>query len=419
MAMPFIRWLFVFLVFATLTSASAAAAEDLNLGSLITEALKNNQEVRAAETRITAADYRTRQTRALPDPMVMVGYQNEGLSQYTYGESPDAQWIFSASQAFPFFGKRRLKGEMAAADADGMRAAYEGVRLKTVARVKELYFDLFLAYRNIDLIKEKTALFSRLEDSALARYSSGSGPQQDVLMAQTEKYMLREKQEMFLQKIKSLEAMLNLTLGREAYATLGRPPLVADVAYDHKVEDLISAFYEGSPDIQARKKSVAAAEARIRMTKREYYPDFTVAAQTNQRSGEMDSMYMLTTTFNVPLYYKWKQEPAVREATAMLQEAKYDLEGTRVMAAAGIRDNFAMVTAADRLISLYRTALIPKASQDFESTLAGYVTGKNDALTVISRLRVFLDVEILNWTQVVEKQKAIARIDALIGKKEQ
>ncbi|OPY12335.1 MAG: outer membrane channel protein [Syntrophus sp. PtaB.Bin001] len=416
----FFRWLFIPLLLMALASAYAAT-EELNLDSLIAEALKNNPEIHAAEARIDAADLRVRQARALPDPMLMVGYQNEGTSRYTYGDSPDAQWIFSASQTFPFFGKRGLKGEMAAADADGMRAAIEGIRLKTVGRVKELYYDLFLSYRNIDLINEKTFLYSKIEEAAIDRYTSGISGQQDVLMAQTEKYMLREKREMLLQKIRSLEAMLNLTLGRENYASLGRPAELTDRAFDSTTEELIAEAYESSPDIQIRKKNVAAAEARIKMAKREYYPDFTVAAQTNQRGGEMSStsMYMLTTTFNIPLYFKWKQEPAVREATAMLQEAKYDMEGTKLMTAAVIRDNAAMVAAADRLISLYRKALIPKASQDFESTLAGYATGKNDALTVISRLRAFLDVEILYWTQVVEKQKAIARIDAVVGKKEQ
>jgi len=29
--------------------------------------------------------------RGLPDPMVGIGYQNEGLTNYTYGNSPDAQ----------------------------------------------------------------------------------------------------------------------------------------------------------------------------------------------------------------------------------------------------------------------------------------------------------------------------------------
>lgn len=31
--------------------------------------------------------------RGLPDPMVSIGYQNERLTNYTYGDSPDAQRV--------------------------------------------------------------------------------------------------------------------------------------------------------------------------------------------------------------------------------------------------------------------------------------------------------------------------------------
>lgn len=395
------------------------AAEELALKPLIAEALKNNREVLAAEARVIAAGYRIQQAKGMPDPLLSVGYQNEGLTQYRYGDSLDAQWILSASQTFPFFGKRGLKGEMATADADSLRAVYETVRLKTTARIKELYYDLFLNYKNIDIIGEKTALFARLEESALARYASGMGGQQDILMAQTEKYMLREREEMFRQKIQSIEAMLGLTLGREDTTPLGRPAPIADTPLDRKVEELIKTAYEGSPEIRTKKNLQAVAEAKTRMAKRETFPDLTVTAQTNQRGGEFTSMYSLMTSLNIPIYYKWKQEPAFLEATAALQEARHDLEATRIMTTANIRDSYAMAAAAERLMKLYRTALVPRASQDFEAALTGYVTGKSDALTVISRLRTFLDVEILSWTQFVEKQKAMARLDALTGKKEE
>lgn len=412
------RVMMVALVFMSLLT-QVWAEELLALKPLIAEALKNNREVLAAEARIAAAGHRVQQTKAMPDPLLSFGYQNEGLTQYRYGDSLDAQWILSASQTFPFFGKRGLKGEMAAADADSLRAVYETVRLKTAARIKELYYDLFLSYKNIDLLAEKTALFARLEEAALSRYASGTGGQQDILMAQTEKYMLREREEMLRQKIQSIEAMLGLTLGREDAAPLCRPSPIAETPLDRKVEELIKTAYEGSPEIQTKKKLLAVAEAKTRIAKRETFPDITVTAQTNQRGGEFTSMYSLMTSLNIPIYYKWKQEPAFLEATAAFQEAKHDLEATRIMIATNIRDSYALAAAAERLMKLYRTALVPRASQDLEAALAGYASGKNDALTVINRLRTFLDVEILSWTQLVEKQKAIARLDALTGKKEE
>jgi outer membrane protein TolC len=408
------RHALLFLV--VLCGALTAAADDLRLQDLITEALQKSPEIRASESRAKASGYRVPQAGSLPDPMFMFGYQNEGWERYTYAKESDAQWMFSASQMFPFPGKRSLKEDMARQDAEGSAILHESVKLKTITRIRELYFDLFLAYKNIDLITERNALFSRIEDAALARYSSGMGMQQEVLMAQTEKYMLLEKEEMLKQKIQSIEAMLNATVGREINTPMGRPAAETHSLHQKSLDELLSMAYDHSPEIRARQKMVAAAEAKVRMAEKEYYPDFTLAAgYFNRGGGQFDDMWSLTTTINVPLYYKSKQRQAVLEAEAMLTEAKRETEAARLMIASLIRDNFAMYTTSEKLMALYRDGLVPKAYQDFESALAGYTTGKTEALTVISRLKALIDFETLYWVQVAEHEKASARFEAMTG----
>ena len=391
----------------------AASAETLALDPLIREALANNRELRAVESRIPAAEFRIAQAWGFPDPMVSIGYQNEGLTQYTYGDSPDAQWMYSVSQTLPFFGKRDLKQAMARADAEGIREAYEALRLRVISRVKELYYDLALIHRNLDLIAERTALFARIEEAALSRYASGTASQADAVMAQTEKYMLREREAMLRQKIRSLEAMLSLTIGREKPSPFARPSPVPLDTYIPDEEELIRKAYVQSPEIKNRERMIAAADARVDMLKREYYPDFTFTGSLAQRPGEFRNMWGVSTSVNIPIFYKTKQEPAVREAQAALEGAKHELEAARLMAAAGIRDNLAMFKAAESLMDLYRNALIPKASQDFDLALAGYGTGRSDVLTVITRLKSYLDYELLYQGQLTERAKAVARIEAL------
>jgi outer membrane protein TolC len=390
-----------------------AAAETQALEPLIQEALANNRELRAAEARIPAADHRVTQAWGFPDPMVSIGYQNEGLSRYNYGDSPDAQWMYSLSQTLPFFGKRDLKQAMAKADAEGIRDAYEALRLRVAARVRELYYDLALLHRSLDLIAERAALFERIEEAALSRYASGMASQADAVMAQTEKYMLREREAMLRQKIQSLGAMLGLTLGRETPSPFARPEPVPLDAYLPDEAELIRKAHSFSPEIKNREKMVAAAEARINMLKREYYPDFTFTGSLAQRSGEFSNMWSIGTSVNIPIFYKTKQEPAVREAQAALEGAKHELEAAKLMATSGIRDNLAMFRAAENLMGLYRTALIPKASQDFYLALAGYGAGRSDVLTVISRLKSYLDYELLYQGQLTERAKAVVRIEAL------
>ncbi len=399
----------VFLLFST-----SAFAEDLKLQALIDEALKNNHEIIVAESKISVSKFKIPQVKSLPDPMFMFGYQNEGLRRYNYGESPDAQWMFSASQMFPFPGKLSLKGEMAERDSEAMKASSDAVHLKTVARIKELYYDLFLTYKNIDLIKDRTLLFSRIEDAAIARYSSGMASQQEVIMAQTEKYMLLEKEEMLRQKIQSIEAMLNTTVGRDVKSPLGRPAEMPATVLARNMDELILTSHNNSPEVKLREKMVSSAEVRVNMAEKEYYPDFTVAASLFDRRN-MQDMWSLTTTVNIPIFYKTKQKQAVNESKAALSEARHELEGVKLMLSSAIRDNYSMLKTSENLMDLYKTGLIPKTYQDFESAIAGYATGKVEAITVISRLKSLIDFETLYWVQFAEREKAIARIHSIIG----
>ncbi|MDO8785056.1 MAG: TolC family protein, partial [Syntrophales bacterium] len=271
---------FIFSVLLLTGAKTLAAEETLKLHDLIIEAIKNNPEIHITVARARASEHRIPQATSLADPMVMMGYENEGTSNpYTFnrevnGMPADSRWMFSLSQMFPYPGKLALKGDMAARDAGSLKDLIDATRLNTIVRVKELYYDLFLAYTNIDLLRDKAALFSRTEDAAFARYASGMAQQQEVLMAQTEKYMLLEREEMYKQKIQSLKAMLGAALGREASAPLtGRPEKLLYVPYGQGLDELIKMSYEKYPLIKSREKMIGAAQAKVAMAKKEFYPD--------------------------------------------------------------------------------------------------------------------------------------------------
>ncbi len=393
-----------------------ALAQELTLEPLIQEALERNPEIHAARARAATAHRKVPQARSLPDPMFMTGYQNEGWKEYTYGEMPDAQWMFSASQMIPFPGKLALKGEMARQEAEGLDASAENAALQVVARIKELYYDLFLAHRTLEILSRTRALFSRMEDAALARYSSGTGPQQEVLMAQTERYMLLEREEMQRQRLSSLEAMLGAALGRSSHSPLGKPQEPSATPLEKSPEELVQMAQERSWQLRTRAKMVQAAEARVSMAKKEYFPDLTLTGSYfNRGGGELQDMWSLTATINVPIFFRTKQDEGLEEANSALKEAHHELEATRLMIASSIRDNYAMAKASENLLSLYREAIIPKQYQDFELALSGYITGRIEAITVISRLRAFLDTELLYWFQFAQREKALARLEALVG----
>ena len=301
----------------------------MTLDELIDEGLRNSPDILASQARADAAGYRIPQAKSLPDPMFMFGYQNEGFQRLTLGsaDAPQAMGMSSLSQMFYFPGKRALKGEMATRDAESLAALSDAAKHRVVAQIKVVFYDLFLAYKTLDILKDRTALFSKIEDAAQSRYASGTGMEQEVIMAQTEKYMILEKEEMQRQRMQALQGMLNATVGREVGSPLGRPTLPPATRFPAALEEVVSMAKDHSPDVRSKQKMVEGAEAKVKMAKKEYYPDVTVGASWFPRTGGMVDMWNLTFTVNLPIYYRTKQQQAVGEAEAGLSGSQTGADG--------------------------------------------------------------------------------------------
>ena len=412
----FLTFLLFVMLLVFLSPQNAPAVSDrLVLHDLIKEVLKYNPEILSSAARMKAAEHKIPQVRSLPDPMFMVGYQNEGWEKYTYGKESGAKWMFSASQMFPYPGKLSLRGEMTSRDAEGQKALAEAVKLKNISNIKVLYFDLFLFYKDIDLIRDKEVLFEKIEDAALSRYSTGMAMQQDVLLSQAEKYMLMEKEEMLKQKIESTGALLNAAIGKGANSPLARPAELTASSLNTDIEQLISMAVENSPELTVKQKMLDSARVKHQVAEKEYYPDFTVTGTYEKRGGNFMDMWSLTTAVNIPVFYKNKQRQAVSEAKANMEEAEHEMEAVKLMISSAVKDNYSLLKTAERLMDLYKNGLIPKTYQEFEAVLAGYISGKGETSSVIARLKSLIDFEMLYWGQFVEREKAIARLDALTG----
>ena len=98
--------------------------------------------------------------------------------------------------------------------------------------------------------------------------------------------------------------------------------------------------------MKSKEKMVQGAEAKVKMAKREYYPDVTLTAGYFPRTEGLIDMWSLTATINLPIFYKTKQQQAVLEANASLSEARRELQATEYMLASAVRDSYSM--AEDR-----------------------------------------------------------------------
>ena len=416
-----------------------ASAGEADLGALVDEALRNNPELQSAQAQVESGRHRVPQASALPDPSVSLGYTNEGLQKYTYGNSFDSVWAVTFSQPVPFPGKLVQKSRVAGRDVDVLQAQLGSLRLQTAAKVKEIYFDLFLAHRTLAILQDKMGLLEQAEKAALARYASGLGEQRDAVTAQTEKYLVLERLEMARQKIHALEGQLNAQLGREVMTPVAEPAEPPKAPYGKSLEELLAKASLDSPDVVTDQKRLERAQTKVSAAKQEFFPDVTLSVgyankgfkasqappatdpNTSGPSGQAQrwtDMWSAGVSVSIPLYFWTKQAEGLKESKSDLYAAQRDLENVKNMTASAIRENYTALKAAERLADLYASGTIPKTRQDVQLALADYGAGKGDMAGVVLRLRGLLDSEVQYWTQLVEKNKAEARLESLVGSAE-
>ena len=385
-----------------------------SLQQLIEQALENNPEIKSMQRRFDRARERIPQAKALDQPMLSVGYMGN-LTPFTLQtDDPSSGRTISISQDLPFPGKRSLRGKVASSEADAEWWAFEQTRRNVMAEVKDAYFDLYYLSKAIGVVTKTKTLLGQFTKIAEVRYSVGKGIQQDVLKAQVEFSKLLEQQTVLEQRKQVAEARLNSLLYRETESPLGTPEELKPRDFPYSLAQLSEMAVANYPDLKAQRRKIEGAQYAIQLAKKEFYPDFSVGFTYVNRPA-MPEMYGLTVGIKIPVFYAQKQRPALTEATASFEAEKRTLENTTTVLMFKIRDKYLAQTTAKRLMSLYRTTVVPQSSLSLESAIAGYEVGKVDFLTLLDNLVTLLNYELSYYEQLSNEEKAVAALEPLVG----
>lgn len=393
-----------------LVPAWALAAENkvegvLPLTQLIQETLDQNPDIKAAERRWEAAKARIPQVQTLPDPKINLGYRELSARETSYG----------FSQALPFPGKLRLRGEVAASEADINEQDYLATALQVIAALKQSYYDLHFIHESEAILENTRRVLVQFEATAEARYGVGQSAQQDIFRAQAEISRLLARLATLEQKKQSLHADINRLLNRPPADPLGPPEAIQMTPLKHKLEGLNSLLDQSAPLLLQRAKGVERGGKAVELAKRDYYPNFELGAAGLREEPMGKNGYQVMLSVEVPLYFQTKQSQAVREAQAGREAAVEDLQSIRQELLFRIKDNVVQSERAEQLVKILGEAIIPQARLTLASAQAGYAVGKVDFLTLLNSLLTLQENEIERHGEMVEHEKALARLEAIIG----
>jgi outer membrane protein, heavy metal efflux system len=374
----------------TLASASARAetawpvpVDDRFLASLIDEAAARNPGLAAARQAAEAAAQRPAQAGSLPNPLLSVGYTNDGWSP-SLGTMEDSNLAFMASQELPYFGKRGLRGRIADRAADQRQQEAQRVRRSVVAAVKRGYFGLVLSRSLLDLISDQEQVWKQIEGVARARYAVGQGAQQDVLRVQVEVTRIEQFRAEQEAEEDIRRSELNKLLGREGTAPLETPARLALRPVRAGLEELLTWARDVSPEVKGAELDVDSALLAVALAKKEFKPDFSVQAAYMNRGG-FDPMWQAGVSVSLPLYRK-RLSASVAEAQIKLDASRKGTESVGLELRFRTQERLTRLKTTERIAILYGEGIVPQDRMSVESALANYQAGKVPFITVLDAL---------------------------------
>lgn len=409
-------------VLLLLANSSAFAEADLQvpLSAAIAEALQNNPEILAARRDQEAAQQRVAPAAALDDPMLEMGVLNLPVPSYSFHQDDMTMKMIGLSQRVPYPGKRALREDVAAKDAEAAAFTVDETINRVRRDVKLAYFELAMTIESTRITENNRQVLEQLAEIAQTRYALGQATQADVLKAQTELSKMSDELIRLERDRRNMEAELNKELGRAN----NRPPPIPQLpglwTGSLKVDSLRETALTTRPQLRAMETTVTRNEKAVDLAQKDSYPDFDVRFAYGQRdktsTGQpRDNMISLTVAINLPVWGTTKQEPKIAEAIAMREQSARMLEAQRNSILSTLKQQVAAADQGLRSARLYETSVLVQSRLAVESALAAYKVNRVDFLTLLDSQMALFNYEINHVSAIVTQRKALAEIEFITG----
>jgi outer membrane protein TolC len=392
------------------------------LGTLIGEALQNNPELRAAAKETEAAGARVRPAGALEDPMLEAGLLNVPIQSLRLNREDMTMKMLGLSQKLPYPGKRALREQVAAKDAESTKYGLQETTNRIVRDVKLAYFDLALTGETIRQLQDNRLILEQFMSIAEGRYVVGQATQAEVLKAQTQLGRMTEELLRMERERPVTEAELVRLLGRRGNAApiAAALPQIGDAAFS--LEALQEAALRERPQLLGLQSVIDRGAKSLELARKEAQPDFDLRFSYGQRERDLagvprEDMVSITVAMNLPVWRKDKIEPRIAEAQAMREQALEMLQAQQNEVLAKLRQQVAIAEQSRKSVRLYETGILPQARLAVEASLSGYKVSRVDPLMLLDSQMTLFGYEISRARELVNFNKALAEIEFLTGKR--
>jgi outer membrane protein TolC len=396
-------------------AAAQGPSQAVSLRDLVKEAKQSNPTIAASVHAWQASTHVPAQARALPGPELMVQQFSVGSPRpfAGFGDSNFAYIGIGASQELPYPGKRGLRADVAAREAEAAHAQSGAMGRDVVEALKLAYVQLAYLQQTLPILERNDQLLTQMQQIAESRYRVGQGNQQDVLKAQLQHTKILQEIADHHQQEGMLQAQLKQLLNRtqETPDILTEPLSPTPIPFS--AADVRQRARDQNPDLEARSAMVDRERAQIELAHKEFKPDFAIQYMYQHTASAFRDYYM--GTFSVRLPNRDRQRAALAEAEERQQRAAQADQAELQRVLADAQQQYVTLQGSSARLTIYHDGLMPQATATFQAAMAAYSSNRQDFETLLSSFLDVLNVNIAYWRELADHESAIARLERLTG----
>ena len=410
--------LMVWVPMATAQEIPLTASGDL--ARMVAEGLENNQKLQSQRSKIAALREEIPAAGALDDPTLGLAFLNLPTDTFRFDQEPMTQKQISLAQKFPWFGKLDLKTQVAVLEAKKAEARLSGQQLALSRNIVAAYYEWALIVRSEKTNTQLMEKLNNLLQVSESRYAGGKGTQADLLQIQLELSRLAEEQNDLADKRQIMESRLNELLNRPSFAKIPPAEELPLPVVALAPEQIKQRALTRNPDMAFNRLSVEQAQIMVKLSNKEFYPNFDVRVAYGQREDdrmgtERADFFSAGVNLNIPLWQTRKQRPRLDGAIKRKQSEEHMLRDLQHSLPHKID---ALLSETERLRKnhrLYTETLLFQAEQWADSAQAAYEVGKMEFDTLIKAQMQVLRLSLKADTHLFRLYQKRAELEELAG----
>jgi cobalt-zinc-cadmium efflux system outer membrane protein len=408
-------------ILCLLTSAPVwAETQKLALPQVVEFSLQNNGDLKSFREEKGIRDAGKTRAGLLPNPTLEL----EGGTGALTGSSAENSLSLGVSQEFFLSGKRDKRLSLAERELEMYRWQVADRERVLRDEVKTAFYDAILAQQRISLSDRSIVLNRQLLDVTKERLAAGDIPELEMNLVKVELARSEgariEVEKTLNQNQAKLWILMGLPPGEDA-SIVGT--FETEILMKKNLVDLKQLAHEKRPDLKALEAEKNRGESDITLARAEGIPNLTAGLAFRRDTTTMEiggiegkeTGYTIGLKLSMPIPMFDRNQAGVQEARAKKNSSESRLTAAIRNAEREVETAYASLLNAEKVLSLYKSNIIPQLEENLKLTQEAYRLGEVGILTVIQEQKKFFEVNDSYLVALHDRQTAFVKLESSVA----